>query len=54
MLTLRSANEARARVYYWLWGVLPVDWAAELVEDGFIISELEASWDREFQNEIER
>ena len=42
-----TRNEERARAYYWLWGSLPLDIAALLVEDGYIIRELEQKWDEE-------
>ncbi len=43
-----TRNEERARAYYWLWGCLPLDMAAMLVEDGYILEELYALWDKEF------
>lgn len=46
-----SRNEERSRAYYWLWHCLPLDYAAALVEDGFIIEELTKLWDMEFANE---
>jgi hypothetical protein len=46
-----SRNEEKARAYYWLWGCLPLDMAAMLVEDGYIIEELEREWDEEFRGE---
>jgi hypothetical protein len=51
MPTSHSRNETRAREYYRLWGCLPLDMTVMLVEDGYIIEDLERSWDEEFWGE---
>jgi hypothetical protein len=48
----RSLIINRARNYYWLWGHLPYDYAAQLVNAGYIVSELETAWDKEFAGDI--
>jgi hypothetical protein len=51
MPSFLSHNEEVARACYRRWGCLPLDMAAMLVEDGYIIEELEREWDEEFRGE---
>lgn len=52
MQNLLSRNEAIARAYYVEHGFLPYDMIVKLVNDGFVVPELEKLWDEERANGV--